>query len=352
MIEKQYFGKTPAGENVYSYTLSNGTGTSARILNLGGIIQSLWVADKNGTVADVVCGYDSVQDYFTANDYQGALIGRYSNRIAGGKFTLDGVGYTLARNDGNNHLHGGAVGFDKRIWNVTESGTAEDPSLVLALTSDDGDEGYPGTLNVTVTYTLTAKGALAIAYRAQTDKSTILNMTNHSYFNLHGFQCGDCTNHTLWIDAARINNVDCELIPDGTFLDVAGTPFDFNTPQRIADAITAYHPLMRAADGVDHNFVFAAEPVFPVLRATLCDPGSGRCMDVYTDQPCMQVYTGNMIDECDPPFKNGIRRRKHGAVCLETQAMPDSINHDGFTNVILRPGETFSKTTVYAFRAE
>ena len=352
MINKNYFGNTPAGEEVYAYTLSNRSGTSVRILDLGGIIQSLWVKDAHGVPADVVCGYDRVEDYFTANDYQGALVGRCANRIAGGKFMLDGVEYALAKNDGNNHLHGGMIGFDKRIWNVTESGTERQPMLVLSLVSKDGEEGYPGTLSVKVTYTLTDEGWLSIRYEAMTDKPTVLNLTNHAYFNLHGYGCGDCTGHTLWIDALKINNVDSELIPDGTFLDVAGTPFDFSAPQRIADAINADHPMIRAANGVDHNFIFAPAPITPVLRATLCDPASGRCMDVYTDQPCMQVYTGNMIDECDPPFKGGVPRKKHCAICLETQAMPDSINHEGFTNVVLRPGEVYKRSTVFAFRNE
>ncbi len=349
MIEKKYFGKSPSGADVYAYTLSNGSGTSARILNLGGIIQSLWVKDANGVSADVVCGYDRVEEYFEANDYQGALIGRYSNRIAGGKFTLDGKTYTLAKNDGNNHLHGGLNGFDKRIWDVAETGTDNQPSLILTLVSPDGDEGYPGTLSVTVTYTLTLEGFLSISYEATTDKTTILNMTNHSYFNLHGYDSGDCSRHTLCVRAESINSVDSELIPDGMLLPVTGTPFDLSSPCPVSEIFSSDHPLIAACDGLDHNFIFPASDGI-ALRATLHDPESGRTVDVYTDQLCMQVYTGNMIDECDPPFKGGVARKKHCAVCLETQAMPDSINHDGFTNVILRPNEKFERTTVYAFR--
>lgn len=351
MINKNFFGNTPAGEEVYAYTLSNRSGTSVRILNLGGIIQSLWVKDAHGVPADVVCGYDRVEDYFTANDYQGALIGRCANRIAGGKFMLDGVEYSLAKNDGNNHLHGGMIGFDKRIWNATESGTDNQPSLILSHLSPDGDEGYPGTISVTVTYTLSLEGYLSITYCATTDKTTILNMTNHSYFNLHGYESCDCTKHTLWIHAGKINSVNGDLIPDGTIQSVIGTPFDLTIACSIEEIISSNYPLISACGGLDHNYIFPSSGTIK-LRASLHDPESGRTMHVYTDQPCMQVYTGNMIDECDPPFKGGVPRKKHSAICLETQAMPDSINHEGFTNVVLRPGEVYKRSTVFAFRNE
>ena len=351
-IVKSLFDKCPCGADIYAYTLSNKSGTSVRILNLGGILNSIWVKDKNGEAADVICGFDSVNGYLTSGGYQGALIGRYGNRIADGRFTLDGVTYDLYKNNGKNHLHGGEHGFNSKIWSVIESGTEEEPALILTYVSPDGEENYPGTLTVTVIYTLTAKGGLSIRYLAMTDKATILNLTNHSYFNLSGYQNGDIGSHTLWMDADCINGLREGLIPDGNILSVEGTPYDFRKEKSVGEALAADHPMIKEFNGFDNNFIFAGYNGLMKLRATLKHPASGRKMDVYTNQPGVQLYTANMINEKDPPFKGNVPQTKHCALCLETQAMPDSINHPGFTNVVLRPGEVYDYTTVYEFTCE
>ena len=347
-ITKALFGNLPCGCPVYAYTLENGTRTSTRILNYGGIIANLWVKDDQGETADVVCGYDCIEGYLTAGGYQGALIGRIGNRIAGGKFTLDGKEYTLYRNDGNNSLHGGKNGFNTKIWDVCAQ-DGEEPQLTLTMTSPDGEEGYPGTLAVKVTYTLTKNGGLAIHYEATTDKTTIVNMTNHAYFNLAGYQNGPVNDLVLWMNSDRVNRFNDELIPDGTFLQVQGGAYDFNIPKAVGAAFGDSNPMMQAYGGYDNNFVFADQSGKYFKRGSLEDTKSGRKLDLYTDQHCVQVYTGNMINVNDPAFKNGVKQYTHCAVCLETQAMPDSINHPGLTNTVLKPGEKYDTTTTFAF---
>lgn len=352
MIVRELFGKLPNGSDVYAYTLTNASDTAVRILNFGGIVQSIRTKDAAGNAADVVCGFDSVDGYMNSGGYQGALIGRYGNRIRNASFKLDGVTYDLYKNDGENHLHGGKCGFDKKIWSVAEAGTTAEPSLVLTAVSSDGEESYPGTLTVTVTYTLTVSGAFSIHYVAMTDRTTIVNLTNHAYFNLSGYENGNIGTHMLWMDADSINGITDNLIPDGTILPVKGTPYDFTSIKSVGDAIGSNHPAVRKLNGIDNNFVFRDYDGTCKLRAVLKHPASGRVMNVYTDQPCVQLYTANMINENDPPFKGGVPQRSHCALCLETQAMPDSINHAGFTNVILRPGEVYDTVTVYEFLAE
>lgn len=351
-IEKKLFDTCSCGAEIYAYTLSNNSGTSVRVLNYGGILANIWVKDKNGEAADVICGYDCLKGYQASGGYQGALIGRFGNRIGKGAFTLDGATYQLYCNDGANHLHGGKAGFDKKLWIVAESGTEEEPALILSMVSPDGEENYPGTLTVTVTYTLTAKGALSIHYMAMTDKATILNLTNHSYFNLSGYQNGNIGSHTLWMDADRINGLGAGLIPDGEILPVDGTPYDFRKESSMEERLNADHPMVREFNGFDNNFIFAGYDGTMKLRATMKHPASGRKMNMYTNQPCVQLYTANMINEKDHPFKGNVPQTKHCALCLETQAMPDSINHPGFTNCVLRPGEVYDYTTVYEFIAE
>ena len=349
MITKALFGKLPCGCEVYAYTLTNASITSACILNYGGIIKNIWVKDKNGAAADVVCGFDTIDGYLTSGGYQGALIGRIGNRIAKGKFTLDGKEYQLYCNDGNNSLHGGKRGFNTKIWKVEESGTAEEPALVLTTTSPDGEENYPGTLDVKVTYTLTKDAGLSIHYEATTDKATIISMTNHAYYNLGGVGSGVIDDQILWLDADRINKIDDELIPDGTLMDVTGTPYDFRTAKAIGADFGADEHMLKTFGGYDHNFCFAGFDGKIALRGKITDPKSGRKVSLYTDQPCVQIYTGNMVNPDDPAFKGGVKQYKHCAVCLETQAMPDSINHPNFTNTVLRPGEKYDTTTLYVF---
>ena len=344
MIRKELFGTTSSDEDVWAYTLENESKISVRILNLGGIIQKILVNDT-----DVVCGYDTPDAYLRAGGYQGALIGRCGNRIGNARFTLEGTEYLLHNNDGAHHLHGGKYGFDKKLWSVTEAGTEEEPTLLLTGVSPNGEEGYPGTLTVTVQYTLTASGALAIRYQAMTDQVTIVNLTNHTYFNLSGYEKGNIGTHSLWLAAESVTGVTDELIPNGSEISVAGTPYDFSVLKNIGEAINANEIGIRGQNGFDNNFLFSDYDGTCNLRAELFHPDSGRRMRVYTDRPCMQVYTANMIDENDPPFKGDVPQRKHCAICLETQAAPDSINHEGFTNVILHPGEVYDTQTIYEF---
>lgn len=352
MIKKELFGNLPCGCPVYAYTLSNSSVTSVCILNYGGIIKNIWMQDKNGKVDDIVCGFDTLEGYLTSAGYQGALIGRVGNRIGGAKFTLDGKTYELAKNDGNNSIHGGVSGFNAKIWNAEEAGTENEPALVLTYTSPDGEENYPGTLEIKVTYTLTKEGHISIHYEAETDKPTIINMTNHAYFNLSGFDAGVIDDHRLWLDCDKINSLDNELIPDGKLIDVTGTVYDFRTERRVGDGFGDSFPMMKEFGGYDNNFVIENFDGSYKKYGCLRDPKSGRRLDLYTDQPCIQVYTGNMIVLSDPAFKKNVPQYKHCAVCLETQCMPDAINHEGFTNIVLRPGEKYDTTTTYGLELD
>ena len=351
-IEKKYFGTLTDGRRVHSYTLSNANGMRVMILDMGGILSQIHVPDKEGRLTDVVGGYDNLDYYANASGYQGALIGRFGNRIAKGKFTLDGKEYTLFTNNGENHLHGGKEGFNKKIWDVVEK-DGDAPALELTYTSPDGEEGYPGTLNVRVTYTLSTDNALSIHYEATTDKKTVLNLTNHAYFNLGGYASGSIHNHVLQMDADSYIKTDKGLIPTGEIASVEGTPFDFRTAKAVGQDIGADDADLKIAGGYDHCFNFAGgETREPVLRATLKDPKSGRVMKMYTNQPCVQLYTGNFLTDDGYPFKGGLVKTKQMALCLETQHMPDSINHDNFTSVVLDVGESYDYTTIYAFSAE
>lgn len=352
MIEKEIFGKLNEVE-VYAYTLKNANGMSVKILNFGGIINQINVPDKYGRFTDVVCGYDNIDYYAMASGYQGALIGRFGNRIANGKFTLDGEEYTLYCNDNVvNHLHGGKEGFDKKIWKAVVV-DGESPTLKLEYVSPDGEEGYPGTLNVVVTYTLTKDNALSIRYQATTDKKTILNLTNHAYFNLSGYANGDVKNHYLKLDADSYIKTDELLIPTGEIMSVDGTPFDFRNGKYIGEDISTDDADIKIAGGFDHcfNFVDNGNSKEPVLRAILREPNSGRTMMMYTNQPCVQLYTGNFLEDDGFPFKGGCIKKKQMALCLETQHMPDAVNHSNFTDVTLDVGEVYDYTTIYAFSA-
>ncbi|MBQ8141038.1 MAG: galactose mutarotase [Clostridia bacterium] len=348
-IKKKLFGTLSDGSEVYSYTLRNRSGMKVKIMSLGGAVMQIKVPDRNGCFADVVGGYDSLDSYVGGDGYQGALIGRFGNRIAGGTFTLDGVKYTLAVNNGKNHLHGGDAGFDSKVWSVAER-DSDEPELVLNYVSPDGEEGYPGRLDVTVTYKLSADNALSIIYRAETDKKTIINLTNHSYFNLAGYADGDILDHELYLDADSYLPTDETLIPTGELRSVEGTPFDFREPKKIGRDFYADDPALKCAGGYDHCFNFrGGETDTPVKRAELYDAESGRAMEVFTDQPCVQVYTGNFLNNEKFPFKNGFKQRPQSFVCLETQHMPDSINHENFTDCVLNAGEVYDYTTIYKF---
>lgn len=348
-IQKQPFGVLPSGTTVYSYILRNKNGMQANILDYAGAIQQLLVPDRAGRLVDVVGGYDNILDYCYGDGSQGSLIGRFGNRIKAGRFTLDGKTYTLATNNGENHLHGGNEGFNRKVWQA-RAVDGDEPALELTYISPDGEEGYPGTLTTTVTYTLKENNALSIHYVATTDKPTILNLTNHTYFNLSGFASGKIFDHELWLDADTYLPTVKGLIPTGELKPVAGTPFDFRTPKTIGRDFYAEDADLKLAGGYDHCFNFVGgESDTPVCRAALYSPLTGIEMKTVTNQPCVQCYTANFLKNAAHPFKGGYPQAPQNAVCLETQKMPDSINQPHFTDVTLRPGEVYDYTTEYVF---
>lgn len=351
-INKELFGKIDA-QDIYKYTLQNDHRMSVTISNFGATILSINVPDKFGEVADVIGGYDNLQSYIEADGYQGAIIGRVGNRICRGKFTLDGVDYNMYINNGPNHLHGGKEGFDKKVWQVLSTNDCSEPSIKLFLLSRDGDEGYPGNLAVTITYTLKNDGSLAIRYEATTDKRTIINLTNHTYFNLGGYSSGKIYDHELWLDVDTYLPTDETLIPTGEIRSVEKTPFDFRFSKKIGRDIHNHDKDLIIAGGYDHclNFV-GGETITPKLRARVVHRYSGRVMEMYTNQPCVQFYSGNFLTNEKYPFKGNVPQQKQIAFCLETQHMPDSINHKNFTDVVLNPEDKYDYTTIYKFYTE
>ncbi len=346
-VMKQDFGKTPDGTAVDIYTLTNAKGMKARIMTYGGIVVSLETPDRNGKMADVVLGYDSLDGYFRNNPYFGAIVGRYGNRIAKGRFKLNGVEYKLAVNNGENSLHGGLKGFDKKVWKAVR---ADGTTLELNYLSPDGEEGYPGNLNTTVRYTLTDDNGLHIDYEATTDKDTVLNLTNHSYFNLAGQGNGDILKHVMMIDADKFTPIDAGLIPSGELRRIAGTPLDFRKPVAIGARIDSDDEQMKLAGGYDHNYVLNRTGRGLILAARVTEPGTGRVMEVLTSQPGLQFYSGNFLDGTIRG-KGGNVYGKRSGFCLETQHFPDSPNHPEFPSVVLKPGQKFQSTTIYRFSA-
>lgn len=329
-------------------TLTNKNGMVAIITPFGGKLISLWVPDRSGKTEDVVLGYDSVDQYIEGNPYFGAMIGRYGNRIAKGKFTLEGKEYQLATNNGANALHGGPKGFHNVLWQWVES---SDNSLVLSYLSKNGEENYPGELNVKVIYSLTDENELVIDYEATTNATTIINLTHHSFFNLAGAGNGDILDHELTIYADRFTPVDEGLIPTGELKPVPGTPFDFTKPTRIGAHINDANPQIKNGKGFDHNWVLRKEANTFSLAATVKEPTSGRVMEVWTTEPGLQFYSGNFLDGTDKG-KKGKRYDYRTAFCLEAQHFPDSPNHPDFPTTILKPGEVYKQKTVYKFSAE
>lgn len=348
-IEKSFLGTAKTGEDVFKYALSNDNGMTAVISEFGGAIISLFVPDKNGNIADVVCGYDDLLSYEESDGYQGALIGRWGNRIGKAQFTLDGVEYKLYKNDGNNHLHGGKVGFSNKVWKSEAKEAPDSASLILSYFSPDGEEGYPGNLNVRVTYTLDNENTLTIEYFATTDKLTVINLTNHSYFNLAGFNSGKVFDHVLRLDCDRYVPTDTELIPTGEIKSVYGTPFDFREPKTIGKDFNFDHKDMAFARGYDHCFIFTGTSFPDDEKIKAHDPASGRTMSVYTDQPAVQFYSGNFLTDNGYPFKGGYVKNLQCAFCLETEVMPDSMNHAGFTKCTLDKGEEYKTFTKFKF---
>ena len=342
IITEEPFGRTGNGAAVSLYTLRSGRGVTVRITDYGGIVTAIETPDRNGTGGDIVLGFDTLDGYLKDHPFFGALVGRVANRIAKGRFALDGRTYTLATNNGPNHLHGGLKGFDKVVWRAERSANAAGAILRLSYTSVDGEEGYPGTLSAIVTYTLTRENELRIDYSATTDKATPVNLTNHTYWNLA--TRGDVLGHMLTVAADRYTPVDDTLIPTGELKTVAGTPFDF----RMAKAIGRDIGEVASTRGYDHNFVLNGSGLRLAARVT--EPTTGRILEVLTDQPGVQFYTGNFLNG-SIVGKRGIKYAQHAAFCLETQHFPDAVNHPEFSSVILRPGTAYRTTTVFRFAA-
>ncbi len=338
-ITKTLFGRY-GGKNVDAYTLINRGGAALTVLSYGGIMNRLLLPDREGKLADVVCGFDTVEDYVADRaSYTGSLIGRYGNRISGGGFTLNGTFYAIANNEpGRGHLHGGNVGFNRRLWDVEAMEGEGEDRLILTLFSPDGEEGYPGNLFVKVTYTWSDSNALTIHYEAESDKDTVLNMTSHTYYNLNGYDGGSVMDQILRLDADRYDEVDDQLFPVGAPVPVEGTVFDFRTPRPIA------YPF-------DHSFVLNGTPGQLRFAAEVQDPASGRIMTVYTDLPAVQLYTAVGMDG-PTRFKGGVPQRKLHALCLETQYAPDTPNRPDLPSCVLRAGEHYDSVTRFVFKVE
>ena len=351
-MEKKVFGTTADGKTADLYTLKNKNGMQVSITNFGATVVSIMVPDKAGKVADVALGYDDLAGYELNKNYLGVLVGRYGNRIAHGKFSIDGTEYTLAKNNGDNSLHGGIKGFNKAMWEAKDVSKGGEAAVEMKYVSKDGEEGYPGNLSVTVVYTLTNKNELKIDYSATTDKKTVVNLTNHTYFNLAGQGNGDILKQELMINADTFTPVDSGLIPTGELKKVEGTPFDFRKPTAIGARIDANDEQIKLGGGYDHNFVLNRKAATGLsLAARVSDPASGRSMEVWTTEPGVQFYTGNFLDGSFKG-KGGIAYQKRTAFCLETQHFPDSPNHPSFPTTLLKPGEKYHTTTVYKFEAK
>ncbi len=350
-ISKQPWGELPDGQKVDIYTLKNIKGMEVKISNYGGLITHWTAPDKNGKFEDVVLGYDSLSGYLESSPFFGALVGRYGNRIGGAKFKLDGKTYNLLQNNGPNHLHGGKIGFDKVIWK-TEELTDGRIGLKLNYVSKDGEEGYPGNLNTEIIYVLTDDNALEITYTATTDKPTVVNLTQHSYFNLTGGKT-DHLGHEVMINADRFVPVDKTLIPTGELKAVKGTVFDFTTPKAIGKGINDTTDIqIKVGGGYDHCWVLnQGKKDSLVLAATAYEPTSGRFMEVFTTEPGVQFYTGNFLDG-KITGKNGVVYKKRYGFCFETEHFPDSPNQVGFPTVVLRPGETYNTKTIFKFSSK
>lgn len=350
-VTRSPFGITREGDPVDVYTLTNAHGVEVRAMTYGGIILSLKVPDREGRLGDVVLGYRDVAGYLEETPYFGAIIGRYGNRIGGARFQLDGATYELAANNGPNHLHGGVRGFDKVVWRAEPFTTADGVGVRFRRASPDGEEGYPGNLDVEVTYTLNDADELAFEYRATTDKATPVNLTQHSYFNLAGHAGGDVLGHRLRLNAERYTPVDEGLIPTGELAPVEGTPFDFRAPHAIGERIASDHEQIRFGGGYDHNFVLNREGAADgelVLAARVEEPVSGRTLEVLTTEPGIQFYSGNFLDGSITGKEGAVYAHRNG-FCLETQHFPDSPNQPAFPSTILRPGEEYRSRTVLRF---
>ncbi|MCL4550627.1 MAG: galactose mutarotase [Bacteroidetes bacterium] len=349
MVGKKLFGKLADGREVYEYTLTNVNGVKAKIINYGATVVSLEVPDRNGKFADVVLGYDNLEGYVADKSYFGAIIGRYGNRIGKGKFKLDGKEYQLSINNGENQLHGGKEGFNKKVWAVDATDESNlGTSITLSYVSKDGEEGFPGTVKLTVNYQLTNQNELKINYTGTTDKTTILNPTHHSYFNLTGDPNKTILDEELWIDADKFTPVDKGLITTGELADVKGTPMDFRKPTKVGARINDDYEQLKLGRGYDHNFVLNKHHELIPKIASVYDSSSGRFMEMWTDQPGVQFYTGNFLDG-KVKGKNGVMYQYRTGLCLEAQHFPDSPNKPNFPSVVIKPGQVYRQTTIYKF---
>lgn len=349
-LTRQSFGKTAEGQEIDLYTLRNTGGMEAAITNYGAILVSLKVPDRSGKIEDVVLGFDSLDGYLGTHPYMGAVVGRYGNRIGKGVFTLNGVKYTLARNRSGNHLHGGNRGFDKQVWTARETTRDGAPAVEFTYVSPDGEEGYPGTLTARVTYSLSASNELRLDYEASTDKDTVVNLTNHTYFNLTGQGEGGILGHEVMLNADRFTPADTTLLPTGELRPVDGTPFDFRKPTAIGARIENDDEQLRLAGGYDHNYVLNVSGTAPELAARVREPESGRVLEVLTTEPGVQFYTGNFLDGSVRGKGGAAYQRRYG-FCLETQHFPDSPNKPRFPSTTLRAGETYRSSTIFRFSA-
>jgi aldose 1-epimerase len=348
---KEAWGKTSDGRTVDRYTLTNPAGAEVDIITWGAIVTRIAVPDRTGKKDDVVLGFDTLAGYLGQHPYFGAIVGRYGNRIAKGRFALDGKTYTLATNNGPNSLHGGNKGFDKQVWQARPIASADGQGVELTYVSKDGEEGYPGTLTTKVTYTLTPSSVLRIQYEATTDTDTVLNVTNHSYFNLAGHANGDILKHELQLDADRFTPVDATLIPTGEIRPVAGTPFDFRTPHAIGERINVDDEQIKFGGGYDHNFVLNGQMGTLRRAARVVEPSTGRVLEVFTTEPGVQFYSGNFLDG-SVKGKGGRAYPKRSGFCLETQHFPDSPNHPKFPSTVLKAGDTYKSTTEFRFATD
>ena len=346
-ITQKPFGESQNGENVDLYQLKNNSGMTVEVITYGGIITALHVPNREGVIEDVVLGYTTLADYEKSSPYFGALVGRYGNRIANGQFDLEGETYTLAQNDGKNHLHGGNVGFDKVVWSAETKISSEEVALILRYVSPDGEEGYPGTLSVEVAYRLTENNTLIVDYLANTDKSTVVNLTQHSYFNLSANFESPILDHEVQLFADHYLPVDATLIPTGEIAPVEQTPFDFTEPKPIGKEIEMENEQLQRGGGYDHCWVLNSNKR-NALAARVYHPSSGRVLQIYTDEPAIQFYTGNFLDGTLPNKKGGVYNHRSG-FCLETQHYPDSPNQTNFPTVVLRPNETYRTSTKFEF---
>jgi aldose 1-epimerase len=350
-MDRSSYGRTADGEVVELFTLRNAKGMVVRIATYGATVVSIEVPDRKGQGADVVLGFDTLEGYLGTHPHFGGVVGRYGNRIANGRFSLGGVEYVLARNNGENHLHGGVRGFDRAVWRGRDASTTALPAVELSYLSKDGEEGYPGNLATKVTYTLTDKNELRIDYEATTDKETVVNLTNHSYFNLAGQGAGDILGHRLVLEASRFTPVREGLIPTGELRPVEGTPFDFRKATPIGARIDAADAQLALGKGYDHNFVLDGKAGTLSPAARVVELGTGRVMEVLTTEPGVQFYTGNFLDG-SIKGKGGKTYGRRSGLCLETQHFPDSPNQPSFPSTVLKPGGRYQTTTVYRFSTE